>query len=122
MSRSNPDGGRAYIQEVAPRDVFQNEAGFIPTAAKISLINQLSRMGLAKIEVTSFVSPQAIPALADAETVMRGIDRLPGVCYSALVPNLHGAERALEAGVDELNLVMSVSQTHNPINLRATRG
>jgi hydroxymethylglutaryl-CoA lyase len=94
---------------------------FIPTAAKIALINQLSRVGLAKIEVTSFVAPKAIPALADAEAVMAGIDRLPGVCYAALVPNVRGAERAIASGVDELNLVMSVSETHNLTNLRATR-
>jgi hydroxymethylglutaryl-CoA lyase len=112
---------RIHIQEVAPRDGFQNEPVFIPTAAKIALINQLSTVGLAKIEVTSFVSPQAIPALADAEAVMAGIDRVPGVCYTALVPNARGAQRAIASAVDELNLVMSVSESHNLVNLRATR-
>lgn len=112
---------RIYIQEVAARDGLQNEPVFIPTSAKIALINQLSTVGLAKIEVTSFVSPKAIPALADAAAVMAGIDRVPGVCYTALVPNARGAERAIASAVDELNLVMSVSESHNLVNLRATR-
>jgi hydroxymethylglutaryl-CoA lyase len=80
-------GKRLYIQEVSVRDGFQIEPKFIPTDQKIDLVNRLSRTGLAKIEVTSFVSPKAIPALADAEKVMTGIDRVPGVIYAALVPN-----------------------------------
>jgi hydroxymethylglutaryl-CoA lyase len=87
----------------------------------VALVNALSRTGLAKIEVTSFTSPKAIPALRDAEAVMKQIDRVPGVSYVALVPNLRGAERALECRVDELNLVMSASETHNLSNLRMTR-
>ena len=114
-------GTRVYIQEVAPRDGFQNEAVFIPTERKVGLINSLSRTGIAKIEATSFVSPKAIPVLADAAEVMRAIERVPGVVYTALVPNLRGAERALECGVDEINLVMSVSETHNLSNLRMLR-
>lgn len=114
-------GKRLFIQEVGPRDGFQIEARFIPTADKIALIDALSLCGLAKIEVTSFTSPKAIPALADADEVMRGIRRQPGVTYTALVPNLRGAERALAAGTDELNLVMSASETHNLLNLRMTR-
>lgn len=110
-----------FIQEVGPRDGFQIEARFIPTADKIALIDALSGCGLAKIEVTSFTSPKAIPALADADEVMRGIRRQPGVVYTALVPNLRGAERAIAAGTDELNLVMSASETHNLLNLRMTR-
>jgi hydroxymethylglutaryl-CoA lyase len=116
------DGGkRLFIQEVGPRDGFQSEARFIPTADKIALIDALSLCGLAKLEVTSFTSPKAIPALADADAVMRGIRRQPGVIYTALVPNLRGAERAIAAGTDELNLVMSASETHNLLNLRMTR-
>ena len=109
------------IQEVAPRDGFQIESRFIPTAEKIALIDALSFCGLAKIEVTSFTSAKAIPALADADEVMRGIRRQPGVVYTALVPNVRGAERAIAAGTDELNLVMSASETHNLLNLRMTR-
>lgn len=114
-------GKRIHVQEVAPRDGFQIEPKFIPTEAKIALINELGKTGLAAIEVTSFTSPKAILALRDAEDVMRGIARAPGVAYAALVPNLRGAERALTAGVDEMNLVISVSETHNLANLRMTR-
>src|SRR5690606_37930473 len=107
-----------YIQDVAPRDGLQNEADFIPTDQKIALINALRRSGLHKIEVTSFVSPKAIPALADAVQVLAGIQREPGVRYSALVPNLRGCERALVCEIDELNLVMSASEGHSLANLR----
>ncbi|MCB1744762.1 MAG: hydroxymethylglutaryl-CoA lyase, partial [Gammaproteobacteria bacterium] len=92
-----------------------------PTEDKIELANRLSRSGLSKLEVTSFTSPRAIPALRDAEAVMKQIDRVPGVDYVALVPNLRGAERALDCRVDEINLVMSASETHNLTNLRMTR-
>ena len=109
---------RLYIQEVSVRDGFQIEPRFIPTAQKIGLIDALSRTGLAKIEITSFTSPKAIPTLADAEDVMRGIARVPGVEYAALVPNMRGCERALACRVDELNLVMSASESHNRSNLR----
>ncbi len=112
---------RLYIQEVAPRDGLQMEAVFVPTEAKIALVDALSRTGLAKIEVTSFTSPRAIPALADASEVMKGIARAPGVEYAALVPNAKGAERALSCGVDELNVVMSASDSHNRANLRMDR-
>ncbi|MBP6018079.1 MAG: hydroxymethylglutaryl-CoA lyase [Burkholderiaceae bacterium] len=112
---------KVYIQEVAPRDGFQGESRFIDTADKISFINHLSNCGFAKIEVTSFTSPKAIPALSDAETVMKGIVRNSSVVYSSLVPNVRGAQRALESGVDELNLVMSVSESHNRSNLRMSR-
>ena len=112
---------RAFIQEVALRDGFQSEASFVPTEQKIALANALSRTGLAKLEVTSFVSPKAIPNLRDAEDVMHGIERVPGVLYTVLVPNVRGAERALACRADEWNLVMSVSETHNLMNLRMTR-
>ena len=112
---------RVFIQEVATRDGFQSEAQFVPTDAKIALINALSQCGYAKIEVSSFTSPKAIPALRDAEAVMLAIDRHPGVVYTALVPNVRGAERALSAKVDEVNLVMSVSESHNRSNLRMSR-
>jgi hydroxymethylglutaryl-CoA lyase len=108
---------RVYVQEVAVRDGFQIEPRFVPTEEKIALVDALSRTGLAKIEVTSFVSPKSVPNLRDAEEVMRGITRRPGVLYTALVPNLRGAERAIAAGVDELNLVMSASESHNQANL-----
>ncbi|MGF6395997.1 hydroxymethylglutaryl-CoA lyase [Pseudomonas plecoglossicida] len=112
---------RLYLQEVATRDGFQNEATFIETADKIAMVDALSLCGFAKVEVTSFTSPKAIPALRDAEAVMRGITRQPGVEYTVLVPNVRGAERALGCGIDEANLVMSVSEPHNRSNLRMTR-
>jgi hydroxymethylglutaryl-CoA lyase len=118
MSATRP---RLYIQEVATRDGFQNEARFIETDDKIALIDRLSACGFAKIEVTSFTSPRAIPALRDAEAVMQRIARRPGVVYTVLVPNVRGAERALSCDVDEVNLVMSVSESHNRANLRMSR-
>ena len=112
---------RIFMQEVATRDGFQNEAQFIETDDKIRVIDALSQCGFAKIEVTSFTSPKAIPALRDAEEVMHRIARNPAVEYTVLVPNVRGAERALSCGIDEANLVMSVSETHNRSNLRMTR-
>ncbi len=112
---------RIHFNEVVTRDGFQNEAAFIPTDAKVALIDALSQCGYAKIEVTSFTSPKAIPMLRDAEAVMGRIQRVPGVEYTVLVPNQRGAERALEARADELNLVMSTSETHNLANLRMPR-
>ncbi len=112
---------RVWICEIAPRDGLQNEAVILPTGQKIALIDAIASTGVAKIEATSFVSPKAIPPLADAEAVMRGIRRVPGVTYAALIPNERGAQRALECGVDEFNLVMSASETHNLCNLRMTR-
>ena len=113
-----PNGQRLHIHEVSTRDGFQIEPKFVPTAQKIALIDRLSRSGLAGIEVTSFTSPRAIPTLADAEVVMHSIERMPGVEYSALVPNVRGCERALSCGVDGVNLVMSASESHNLANLR----
>ncbi len=117
------DGARRRIrlQEVGPRDGLQVEQRFVETDEKVALVNALSDAGLAKIEVTSFVSPKAIPQLRDAEIVLRQIRRVPGVVYSALVPNLRGAERAIESKADELNLVMSASHSHNLANLRMTQ-
>jgi hydroxymethylglutaryl-CoA lyase len=111
---------KIMIQEVVTRDGLQIEEQFVPTEKKIELINQLSDAGVNKIEVTSFVSPKAVPNLRDAEEVMNGINRRSGVTYSALVPNLRGAKRAAECGVEELNLVVSVSNTHNQKNVRRT--
>jgi len=111
---------RLSINEVAVRDGFQSEPRFVPTADKVALIDRLSNSGLAKIEVTSFVSPKAIPNLRDAEEVMRGIARNPQVTYVALVPNERGCERAIACDVDEINLVMSIGESHNLANMRMT--
>ncbi|MFM0648233.1 hydroxymethylglutaryl-CoA lyase [Paraburkholderia bryophila] len=106
------------VQEVAPRDGLQIEPTWVETADKIALIDALSTTGFTRIEAGSFVSPKAIPALRDGEAVFQQIARQPGVIYVALVPNLKGAERALASRADELNLVMSASQTHNRANMR----
>jgi len=113
---------RLYINDVAVRDGFQMEKTFVPTATKVSLVDQLSRTGLARIEVTSFVSPKAVPALADANEVLAAIERVPGVTYVALVPNPRGVENAAAAPrrPDELNGVMSASETHNRANINRT--
>ena len=112
---------RIYFNDVVTRDGFQIESNFVPTDDKVKLVDALSECGFAKIEVTSFTSPKAIPMLRDAEEVMGRIKRLPGVEYTVLVPNLRGAERAFESKADEFNLVMSTSETHNLANLRMGR-
>jgi hydroxymethylglutaryl-CoA lyase len=112
---------RIYFNDVVTRDGFQIEPEFIPTDAKVALIDELSDCGYAKIEVTSFTSAKSIPMLQDAEEVMGRIRRVPGVEYTVLVPNVRGAERALESRADEVNLVMSTSETHNLANLRMPR-
>lgn len=108
------------IKEVGPRDGLQNEKIFIPTEDKIVWINELSKSGLTSIEVTSFVNPKWIPALADAGDVMAGINRERGVSYSALVPNRQGLERAFAADIDEAAVFMSASETHNLKNINKT--
>ncbi|SDI14165.1 hydroxymethylglutaryl-CoA lyase [Paraburkholderia steynii] len=109
---------KLIVQEVAPRDGLQIEPTWVETADKIALIDQLSTAGFTRIEAGSFVSPKAIPALRDGEAVFTQIERRAGVVFVALVPNVKGAERALNAHADELNLVMSASQTHNRANMR----
>jgi hydroxymethylglutaryl-CoA lyase len=104
------------IREVAPRDGLQNEEP-IPTDAKVRLIDALSRTGVQRIEAVSFVHPKAIPQMADADEVWARITKNPGIRYSALVPNTRGAQRAIDAGFDEIEVVVSASDTHNRRNL-----
>ena len=111
---------RVTIYEVGPRDGLQNEATPVPTAAKIAFVNALADAGLTWIETTSFVNPKAVPQLADATEVMRGIERRPGVRYPVLVPNERGMERALEAGVDAIALFAAASEAFSQANIRAT--
>jgi hydroxymethylglutaryl-CoA lyase len=117
------------IREVGPRDGFQNEPEVIPTADKVRLIDCLSKTGLRRLEVTSFVRPDVIPQLADAEEVLRSIQRADGVSYTVLIPNERGLERALalsgQAGArlfDEVNLFLSASETHNRKNVNRSIG
>jgi hydroxymethylglutaryl-CoA lyase len=97
------------------------EPRFVPTDQKISLINRLSTLGFDRIEVSAFSNPARIPMLADATEVFESIQREKSVTYVALIPNLKGAQRAMGAGVDEFNLVMSVSESHNRENMRMSR-
>jgi hydroxymethylglutaryl-CoA lyase len=108
------------ICEVGTRDGFQIEPEWIPTEQKIEVVDRLSATGMPRIEVTSFVSPKAVPALRDAEAVMAGIARRPGTRYSALVPNDKGAVRAVDAGVDDIHTVVSASESHNLANVNMT--
>lgn len=103
------------IREVGPRDGLQNEDP-VPTEGKIRLIDALSGTGLSQIETVSFVRPDAIPQMGDADEVWAKIDKNPGVTYSGLVLNLRGAERAIAAGVDLIQFAMSSSETHNTKN------
>ncbi|MDR7280082.1 hydroxymethylglutaryl-CoA lyase [Catenuloplanes atrovinosus] len=104
------------IREVGPRDGLQNEAP-VPTDAKVRLLDALSATGVRRIEAVSFVHPKAIPQMADADEVWKRARRAEGVRYSALVPNLRGADRALAAGFTELEVVVSASDTHNRRNV-----
>src|ERR1700687_5289822 len=105
------------IREVGPRDGLQNEAP-VPVVERIRLIDALAGTSRKRIEAAAFVSPTAIPPMAGSEAVMAGIERRPGIVYSALVPNAKGAERAIAARADELEVVVSASETHNQKNVR----
>jgi hydroxymethylglutaryl-CoA lyase len=107
---------KVTVVEVGPRDGFQNEKQFIPTEKKIEIVNALAKSGLKHIQVSSVVHPKAVPQLADAEEVMKKIERLPGVSYRLLAPNLKGVQRALPLKPDKINLMMSVSESHNRSN------
>ena len=111
---------RVTVYEVGPRDGLQNEARQVPTADKIRFIEGLIAAGLKHIEITSFVSPKWIPQLADAAEVARGVARPPGVSFSALVPNRRGLEAALAAGMTEIAVFLSASETHNKKNVNKT--
>lgn len=108
------------ITEVGPRDGLQNESRAIPLEQKIALIDSLSETGLTRIEAASFVSPKAIPQMANAAEVMAGIRRRPGVTYIGLVPNEVGARKAIKSQVDEIAVVVSASESHNRANVNRT--
>jgi hydroxymethylglutaryl-CoA lyase len=108
------------VVEVGPRDGFQMEKAFIPTETKIELVNALARCGFRRMEVTSFISPKAIPQMRDAAEVIAGVDRSTGVRVAALVPNPKGAENAAAAGVDEMVTFVSASESHNRSNVNRT--
>jgi hydroxymethylglutaryl-CoA lyase len=121
MSRVNSsEPGSVRIREVGPRDGIQSESAQVATEDKIALIDALSGTGLRYIEAVSFVSPKAIPNMADARAVWDGITRREGVLYSALVPNPKGAEIAAEAGVDGMQVFIAASDSYNLRNVRST--
>jgi hydroxymethylglutaryl-CoA lyase len=108
---------KVTVTEVGPRDGWQIEPEFIPTETKILLINELVDAGVRVMEFSSFVSPRAVPQLADAAEVLKGVDRSKGTKFAALVPNAKGAERAAGAGVDEIRVFVSASESHNRKNV-----
>src|SRR3990167_8475470 len=108
------------VFEVGPRDGLQNEASFVATNDKVRLIEALAETGLRKIEITSFVSPKWIPQLADCLQVAKTLRLPPQVTASALVPNLKGYELAREAGLKEIALFMSATETHSKKNINKT--
>lgn len=109
------------IVEIGPRDGLQNIKTFVPTETKIEMIDRLVESGIRDIQLTSFVSPKAIPQMADAaEVTKESLRRHPDVHFFALVPNLRGAENAMACGLTEVSYVISVSQSHNMANVRRT--
>jgi hydroxymethylglutaryl-CoA lyase len=113
---------RVRIREVGPRDGFQNEPEVIASEDKVRLIDLLSATGVGRLEVTSFVRPDVIPQLADAEQVLERVQRRDDVAFSVLIPNERGLERALEHRdrFDEVNLFLSATETHNRRNLNSS--
>jgi hydroxymethylglutaryl-CoA lyase len=113
-------GDRVRIYEVGPRDGLQNEASPIPTAVKLRFIELLAEAGLREIEATSFVAPNAIPQLADADDLLAGLKRTPGVRYPVLVPNLRGLARAEAAGADSIAVFTAATDAFTAANIGMT--
>ncbi|MCA9290541.1 MAG: hydroxymethylglutaryl-CoA lyase, partial [Phycisphaerales bacterium] len=115
---------RVRITDVGPRDGLQNESVVVPVAAKVALVNALARSGVAEVEVSSFVSPKWVPQLGDAAAVFDAVERVDGVVYSALVPNMTGMERALAvhaAGrLDKIAVFTAASESFSRRNTNAT--
>ena len=112
---------RITLVEVAPRDGLQAEARTLSTDAKVALIERLADAGHSVIEATSFVSPKAVPQLADAEELLRRLRRKPAIRYPVLVPNEKGLERAMSVGVDEIAVFASASESYSRKNLNRSR-
>ncbi|MGQ9926447.1 MAG: hydroxymethylglutaryl-CoA lyase [Chloroflexaceae bacterium] len=108
---------RAHIREVGPRDGLQNEEKILSTAEKLHLIDALGATGLTEIEVGAFVRPQNVPQMADTAEVFAGLQRRPGVIYSAIAPNVVGARRAVAAGADAVQVFLSATESHNRSNV-----
>ena len=108
------------VVEVSPRDGLQNEKAIVPSAVKIELIERLAACGYDTVEATSFVSPKWVPQLADAEAVLAGLTRKPGVRYPVLVPNLQGYLRARLAGASDIAVFSAASEAFNHRNINAS--
>jgi hydroxymethylglutaryl-CoA lyase len=115
-----PGGDRVRIYEVGPRDGLQNESAVIPTGTKAAFIGLLADAGLREIEATSFVSPRAVPQLADAEALLAAVDRQASVRYPVLVPNVRGLERAEAAGVDAIAVFTAATDAFTRANIGMT--
>jgi hydroxymethylglutaryl-CoA lyase len=111
---------RVRLTEVGPRDGLQNEPGIVPLDAKCALVDALSKSGVPEVETGSFVRPDVIPQLADSSALFEAISRDPGVVYSALVPNVRGLERAIEARVDKVAVFTSASEGFARANVNAS--
>ncbi|HEY3765007.1 MAG TPA: hydroxymethylglutaryl-CoA lyase [Gaiellales bacterium] len=111
---------RVTVYEVGPRDGLQNESAAVAAADKVALIERLAAAGLPFVEATSFVSPRAVPQLADADEVLAALRRRPGVRYPVLVPNLRGLERALAAGADAIAVFTAASEAFAQANINMT--
>ena len=105
------------IFEVGPRDGLQNEATIVPTEAKLAFVGMLADAGLREIETASLVSPAAIPQMADADELLRRLERRPGVRYPVLVPNARGLERAIASGVDAICLITAATDSYVQHNI-----
>ncbi len=106
-----------YITDVTARDGFQMEKRWIPTPVKIDIINKITAAGIKRVEAAAFVSPQKVPQMRDAEEVTAKIEKRESVITTALAANVRGTERALASGIDEIQAVLSVSETHNMKNV-----
>ncbi|TVT25203.1 hydroxymethylglutaryl-CoA lyase, partial [Amycolatopsis rhizosphaerae] len=111
---------RVTIWEVGPRDGLQNEKTIVPVEVKLEFLDRLGEAGLSVLEATSFVSPKWVPQLADAEQLLDGLNRRPGVRYPVLVPNERGLKRALDAGCRDLAIFGSATETFAQRNLNST--
>ncbi|MGA6925749.1 MAG: hydroxymethylglutaryl-CoA lyase [Desulfosarcina sp.] len=118
----NPMPQAVTLVEVGPRDGFQFETSVVPTAHKLAVIARLAAAGLKHIQVASFVHPQKVPQMADAESLIRQLPVLDGVTYSALVLNPHGLERAMRSGIKAVEISVSASDTHSRKNAGMAHG
>ncbi|KAM9980378.1 hypothetical protein ACTFIZ_008687 [Dictyostelium cf. discoideum] len=120
QNRFGPFPEYVKIVEVGPRDGLQNEKIIVPTVDKIQLINRLAQTGLSVVEATSFVSPKWVPQMADNKEVLKGIEKVEGVSYPCLTPNIQGFRAALDAGAKEIALFAAASESFSKKNINAT--